>query len=98
MMYDAPNWIVLAIELGAGAFALVIGYAITSTLKSVTNTVKQLEESISSMQREITKIDKDVTVHEYKLKSLMDVNDTVKTANGMIVKLQALQAFYHNKD
>jgi uncharacterized protein YoxC len=94
MMQDLPNWIILAIELGAGVFALVIGYAITNTLKSVTDTVKQLEESISSMQKEITKIDKDVTVHEYKLRSLMDVNDTVKTANSMIVKLQALQAFY----
>ena len=98
MMHDMPNWIVLAIEIVAGAFALVIGYAITNTLKSVTDTVKQLEESISSMQHEITKIDKDVTVHEYKLRSLMDVNDTVKTANSMIVKLQALQAFYNHKD
>ena len=98
MMHDVPNWIVLAIELGAGVFALVIGYAITSTLKSVTDTVKQLEESIHTMQHDITRIDKDLTVHEYKLKSLMDVNDTVKTANSMVVKLQALQAFYNHKD
>lgn len=93
-MQDLPNWIILAIELGAGVFALVIGYAITTTLKSVTDTVAKIEKNVEAMQHQISEMDKDITVHEYKIRSLMDVNDTVKTANGMIVKLQALQAFY----
>jgi energy-converting hydrogenase Eha subunit H len=94
MMHDMPNWIVLVIELGAGAFALVIGYAITTTLKSVTDTVAKIEKNVEAMQHQISEMDKDLTLHEYKLRSILDVNDTIKTANSMIVKLQALQAFY----
>lgn len=89
-MSELPNWVITIIEVVALLAVGVVGYLISRTLKQVDETLKELREEMKKEKERVSDIDKTVSIHEHRINTLSDTNDSLKIANEMVSKLRVM--------